>query len=528
MVYENLLEPQNVASGIGEIVQLAPKSFFSSIKNPTGPFTNLGDELIITDPHVLHAGRQWLRFQLSPQKNKLDYKTKGDLGSMGQIAESEIFLPGSYPQAHAMIKNLLNVPLIVLHPDASCESGLVYQLGCDCLGAYLVPDFTTSTTKDGTKGYLCKIQYDGGVLLYGPGTSNPAPALSISTQPTGGSLGPDVPKTFLTVASGGTAPYTYQWKKNGANIMGATSSSYTIASLVLADAGSYTCRVTDSVAATVDTAAAVLTVTAFAIVTQPVGGDVLPGGNFTLSVVLGGGTPPYTYRWIKDGADVPGATSASLTISNAQLADAGYYKCDVMDSVVTSSIMSDNVQFTVTPAAFAITTQPVGGTVAEGGAKSFTVAVTGGTPPYVYHWDKNTVSLGSTNSPTFTIPVVAPADAGTYRCRITDSTVLLTSADAILAVTALSFNTALSFVSATSDSDQGITGTTGASNANIGLQFNFVTPLTGTPMSMEIKKSGTTVMLVDFPSDYVGHQFRFTEQSGATHLGVFTNGVVNY
>ncbi len=63
---------------------------------------------------------------------------------------------------------------------------------------------------------------------------------------------------FTTAASGSPAP-TYQWQKNGVNIGGATGSSYTIAHVAPADAGSYTVVATNS-AGSVTSSAASLTV----------------------------------------------------------------------------------------------------------------------------------------------------------------------------------------------------------------------------------------------------------------------------
>ena len=48
----------------------------------------------------------------------------------------------------------------------------------------------------------------------------------------------------VTVASG-TAPFTYQWLKNGSAIAGANSASYTMNSLVLADSGNYSVTVSN-------------------------------------------------------------------------------------------------------------------------------------------------------------------------------------------------------------------------------------------------------------------------------------------
>ena len=64
--------------------------------------------------------------------------------------------------------------------------------------------------------------------------------------------------TFSVVASGNPAP-TYQWRKNGANITGATNASYIIAALALTDAGTFDVVVTNSQGSVTSTGA-VLTV----------------------------------------------------------------------------------------------------------------------------------------------------------------------------------------------------------------------------------------------------------------------------
>ncbi len=52
-------------------------------------------------------------------------------------------------------------------------------------------------------------------------------------------------KIILTVTSDGTPPFTYQWKKDGVNIPGATASTYVIASATPADAANYTVQVSN-------------------------------------------------------------------------------------------------------------------------------------------------------------------------------------------------------------------------------------------------------------------------------------------
>src|SRR5713226_10769840 len=62
-------------------------------------------------------------------------------------------------------------------------------------------------------------------------------APTITTQPANQTVTAGQTATFTVVAAG-TAPLSYQWQKNGANIAGATSSSYTTPVTTTADSGS--------------------------------------------------------------------------------------------------------------------------------------------------------------------------------------------------------------------------------------------------------------------------------------------------
>src|SRR5208283_1654421 len=81
----------------------------------------------------------------------------------------------------------------------------------------------------------------------------------ITTQPVSQTVGAGSSVTFTVVANGTPAP-TYQWQKNGANISGATSASYTIASVEMRNAGTYRVVAINSVGS-VKSSGAVLTVT---------------------------------------------------------------------------------------------------------------------------------------------------------------------------------------------------------------------------------------------------------------------------
>jgi len=101
--------------------------------------------------------------------------------------------------------------------------------------------YTTPATVSGDNGATFRVMVTNSA---GNATSNPATLTvtaapvgpSITTQPANQIVTVGQTATFSVVAAG-TAPLTYQWQKNNANISNATSSSYTTPATVLGDSG---------------------------------------------------------------------------------------------------------------------------------------------------------------------------------------------------------------------------------------------------------------------------------------------------
>ena len=106
----------------------------------------------------------------------------------------------------------------------------------------------------GGKGNKSPI-YSYSITVTGGAVSTPP---SFATQPTSQTVTVGASVTFTAAASGSPTP-TYQWQKGAANIAGATSASYTIASAATGDAGTYTVIAANS-AGSATSAAATLTV----------------------------------------------------------------------------------------------------------------------------------------------------------------------------------------------------------------------------------------------------------------------------
>ncbi|HEY4249375.1 MAG TPA: immunoglobulin domain-containing protein [Lacunisphaera sp.] len=98
----------------------------------------------------------------------------------------------------------------------------------------------------------------GAVLTVNATTSGPV----IASQPASQAVKKGGTVTFTVVATGTPSP-TYQWRKNGTVIKGATSASYTISNLSSSNAGTYSVVVTNS-KGSVTSGGAVLTITSAA------------------------------------------------------------------------------------------------------------------------------------------------------------------------------------------------------------------------------------------------------------------------
>ena len=108
-----------------------------------------------------------------------------------------------------------------------------------------------------------------GGLQSGGGGNPPPVAPAITTQPQNQTVTVGQTATFTVVASG-TAPLSYQWKKNATAMGGATSSSYTTAATVMGDNGaSFTVTVSNSTGS-VTSSAATLTVNAASLTPQTI------------------------------------------------------------------------------------------------------------------------------------------------------------------------------------------------------------------------------------------------------------------
>jgi len=168
-----------------------------------------------------------------------------------------------------------------------------------------------------------------------------------------------------------------------------------------------------------------------AITTQPTATTVNQGSTASFSVTATGALP-LTYQWTKNSAIIPGATSSSYSITNAQWGDAGSYAVIVNNSAKNSSATSDSAILSVNSAPV-ITVQPQNQSVATGQTATFTVTATL-TPSPTYQWKKNGTAISGATTASYSISNIQASDVGTYAVVVTNSLGSATSNNASLAL----------------------------------------------------------------------------------------------
>src|SRR5882757_6693448 len=184
-----------------------------------------------------------------------------------------------------------------------------------------------------------------------PGTA--VAGLAITSQPVSQGVTAGQIATFVVGATG-PASRTYQWKKNGTAVNGATSASYTTPVTTISDNGEQFTVVVNDGSQTATSNAAMLTVTAApvapTITGQPASQTIIAGQPANFSVT-GAGTATLMYQWKKNGTTISGANAASYTIPATTTSDSGA-QFTVTVTNVAGSLTSNAAILTVSPATF--------------------------------------------------------------------------------------------------------------------------------------------------------------------------------
>ncbi len=252
----------------------------------------------------------------------------------------------------------------------------------------------------------------------------------LMSQPTNQTVASGGSTAFSVVAKGGSSTLAYQWTLGGAALPGATNAALSRTNVKASDEGNYAV-VVSNFAGSVTSAVATLTVLLPAsIATQPLSQTVAKGTNVALLVVASG-TGPIGYRWRFNGATLPGATNATLNLSNVQTNNAGNYTVVVSNAWGSATSAVATLSVIVPPA---IVTPPQPQTVAMGQSASFSVAATG-TGPLSYQWCFSGTPLAGATNATLLLTNVRGPNEGSYMVLVTNTWGFVANASASLTMT---------------------------------------------------------------------------------------------
>jgi hypothetical protein len=221
--------------------------------------------------------------------------------------------------------------------------------------------------------------------------------------------------SFSVVASGVSS---YQWRKNGLNLSGATSAIYSIPATTTNDAAGYAV-VASNASGSVTSLTATLTVLVPPAITTPPQSLTVSNGDTASFQVVAAGLPPPTFQWRFNGNVLEGATAATLVITNAQSAHEGDY------SVVASNVVGTTVSAPAHLSVRSVSSPPqlLRPTI-ESGAPAFDVSGPANTMVVVLlSTDFSTWTPMATNSSPsgtwhFLDTLSSPSEARFYRARI--------------------------------------------------------------------------------------------------------------
>lgn len=154
------------------------------------------------------------------------------------------------------------------------------------------------------------------------------------------------------------------------------------------------------------------------ITQQPASLSITEGqaASFTVAAT---GTAPLSYRWQRNGVDIPGANAASYGIATALLADSGAaFRAVVSNAAGTATSNAATLTVAMAPPVLTVTAQPADVSVVAGASASFVVAATCSSGTLAIQWQRGTLVGGAL---TFTDVAGATAATVTLGTVLADS-----------------------------------------------------------------------------------------------------------
>lgn len=231
----------------------------------------------------------------------------------------------------------------------------------------------------------------------------------------------------LTVGSDlGTA--TYQWRKDGVLIPGATNAAYQVGVAQPTDAGSYDVQVFGCNGSSTSNAAVVTIGLRPKITLQPVGKTVCE--NDSASLFADGEGSGATYQWYRNGEIMPGKTTKTLRFASILLTDEGSYSVRIVGTCLPDAASTEAVINVIERPA--VTVQPTDKNLKAG--DTLVLNSDGYGEQITYQWKKNGTDIAGATQKTYRKTNIVRADSGQYEVVITNPCGTVTSRKAIVRI----------------------------------------------------------------------------------------------
>jgi len=206
-------------------------------------------------------------------------------------------------------------------------------------------------------------------------------------------------------ATGGTAPYTYNW-----------SNSSSDSTLKNVGAGTYTVTITDKNLCTLQNSVSITEPSALS--SNPIVNNVTcnKGSNGQVVLTVNGGVYPYQYNWSNGDLD-----------SVANGLKAGNYVVTITDAN-SCTLTSNHTVTEPNPIQLSVTLN--NDTICINGTSTLSANVNGGTSPYTYSWNSSSGKVLLAQA----IQSVSETNTSTYTVTITDANSCSTTSSAVLTV----------------------------------------------------------------------------------------------
>ncbi len=335
---------------------------------------------------------------------------------LGGTAEFDAFIGGTPPFTFHWQLNGADIPADN-RVSSTNESLIISPVEASDAGTYTITRISNvygTLIAGGFNGYL--------TVLLPP---------SINTQPQDQSVAAGTNTTFSVSATSANGSITYQWYFNGTNIPWAQAASMTLTNVQATNTGGYYAILNNSGGAVTSAVAQLTVQTSAPWFVNPLPSQTVPIGANVVFDPTARGSAPLSFQWQLNGTNLPGATSATFNIANAQTNNSGPYLVIVTNNYgsATSAVATLIVQNPVQ-----ITGQPASQAALLGSNATFTVTATGTALNYQWYFNGAPLSDGShiTGSATATLNIsnVQSTDAGGYLVFVSN---LSTSATSFIA-----------------------------------------------------------------------------------------------